>query len=145
MAFVTEIHDHLRQWLDGNTSLHQFEDWFIPATWSHTSHDQEESIIDEIEMNLSEYSDGVISPDQLRCKMQECLERIPSNVLIRDHIHAGVRRELELIEGNTSGERDRVREGEAEVLCRDDGAVGEPFGIESAAQDSRNEAHCCQY
>lgn len=68
MVGVTEIRQHLADWLEGRISLEEFEDWFVPATWDiHRSKDAEaEELTDEIELNLSEYTSGHLSPCQLR-------------------------------------------------------------------------------
>lgn len=45
----------------------EFERWFVPETWDiHRANDPEaELLTDEIEMNLSEYSDGVLNREEL--------------------------------------------------------------------------------
>jgi hypothetical protein len=74
MSKAPEIRRRLADWLDGNTSLREFEDWFVPNTWDlHLSGDVEaEEITDEIELSLFEYSDGTRSSSELR----EALTRI---------------------------------------------------------------------
>jgi len=67
MTSAREIRTQLQNWLDGAISFRQFEDWFVLETWNiHRSNDDEaESITDEIELNLSEYSDGLLTKEEL--------------------------------------------------------------------------------
>jgi len=48
-------------------SLRQFEEWFVPTTWDIRSekNPEAESLVDDIEMNLAEFSDGVLTRDEL--------------------------------------------------------------------------------
>lgn len=73
MANAIEIRERLRDWLEGRASLHQFEDWFVPATWNaHRVGDAEaESLVDDIELHLSEYSGGASTLEQIRQALQE--------------------------------------------------------------------------
>jgi hypothetical protein len=73
MANAIEIRQRLLEWLDGSISLRQFEDWFVPATWNaHRENNPEaESLADEIEINLSEYSGGQQNIEQLRGALRE--------------------------------------------------------------------------
>jgi hypothetical protein len=75
VATIAEIHDHLGQWLDGRISLREFEDWFVPSTWDvHRRGEPDlESLADEIELNLSEYSDGVVTLPELRREMANAI------------------------------------------------------------------------
>jgi hypothetical protein len=68
MVIAPEIRSRLADWLAGRQSLDEFEDWFVAATWDvHKSGDSEaEALTDEIELRLSEYTDGVLSPEDLR-------------------------------------------------------------------------------
>ncbi len=71
MATNAEICKHARAWLQGEICLRQFEDWFVPATWrSYQNTDLSiHELVDEIELNLSEYSDGLINDQQLRQRL----------------------------------------------------------------------------
>jgi hypothetical protein len=68
MVIASEIRSRLADWLAGNRSLDEFEDWFVPATWdAHKAGDSEaEALTDEIEIRLSEFTDGVLSLEDLR-------------------------------------------------------------------------------
>lgn len=67
MATAKEIRDHLAQFVDGKISLHQFEDWFVPATWNIRQQDdpEAETLADDIELRISEHSDGVLNEREL--------------------------------------------------------------------------------
>jgi hypothetical protein len=78
MANAIEIRQRLLDWLDERISLREFEDWFVPSTWSaHRENDPEaESLADEIEMNLSEYSGGEQSLEQLKGSLRELVNSV---------------------------------------------------------------------
>jgi hypothetical protein len=64
-----QIRRYLADWLAGRISLSQFEDWFVPATWNIQGSENLVNFVDEIELNLSEYSGGYLSKQQLRSAM----------------------------------------------------------------------------
>jgi len=63
-----EIRKRLTQWVDGNISLREFQEWFVPATWNiHLANDPEaEGLADDIEMALSQYTSRVLPIEDLR-------------------------------------------------------------------------------
>ena len=67
MVSASEIREHLSELLSGRRTLDEFEDWFVPATWDiHKSEDAEaEALTDQIELRLSEHSDGYLTSDDL--------------------------------------------------------------------------------
>ena len=71
MIGASQIRARLAGWIDERTSLAEFEDWFVPATWDiHKSDDAEaENLTNEIELSLSEYSGGYSSEEQLRMSL----------------------------------------------------------------------------
>jgi hypothetical protein len=71
MVSASEIREQLARFLFGDISLGGFEDWFVPATWdAHKAGDPAaESLADEVEMNISEYTSGGLSFDQLRASL----------------------------------------------------------------------------
>jgi hypothetical protein len=71
MVSTSEIREQLDRYLFGDISLREFEDWFVPATWdAHKAKDPEvDNLADEIEMALSEYTDGQLSSDVLRSRL----------------------------------------------------------------------------
>ena len=67
MINALQIRQKLFDWLDGRISLRQFEAWFVPATWdAHQSNAETKALVDDIELNLFEYSDGHMTQDDLR-------------------------------------------------------------------------------
>ncbi|MDQ6701241.1 MAG: hypothetical protein M3Z36_13760, partial [Acidobacteriota bacterium] len=72
MISATQIRNRLAKWLNGEISLREFEEWFVPASWdSHKANDTEaESLVDEIELNLSEYTDRTITYRELKDRLQ---------------------------------------------------------------------------
>jgi hypothetical protein len=80
MPNAAEIHSHLADWLQGKISLSQFEDWFVPATWDiHKANDPEaESLVDEIELRLSEYSGRYLALERLREELRDLANSIDS-------------------------------------------------------------------
>ena len=91
MANASEIRTHLADWLDGKFSLAEFEDWFVPETWNvHKSNDPEaESLADEIELRLSEYSGGHLRAEQLREELKELANSNRSLVSQVNVLHYG--------------------------------------------------------
>ncbi len=72
MISATQIRNRLGDWLNGEIFLREFEEWFVPATWdSHKANDTEaESLADEIELNLSEYTDRTITYQELKDRLR---------------------------------------------------------------------------
>jgi hypothetical protein len=84
MPNVHQIRERLASWLSGNISLAEFEDWFVPETWNmHKFNDREaESLVDDIELSLSEYSGGYLSREQLLDAMRSVLASGSPNYVI---------------------------------------------------------------
>ena len=85
MANVHQIRENLAKWINGKSSLAQFEDWFVPATWDiHRSGDQAaENLVDEIELSLSEYSGGYLSHQELVDAMRSILASVSPIYVIK--------------------------------------------------------------
>jgi hypothetical protein len=68
MTSAREIRVRLQDWLDGALSFRQFQEWFVPvAGMIAAENDPEaEALVDDIDMSLSEYSDGVLTLEELR-------------------------------------------------------------------------------
>ena len=86
-ANAKEIHSKAAEFVAGRISLRQFEEWFVPATWDiHKANDSEaESLADEIDLNISEYTDGVLSADQLKQELAAAIrpfERLFPNIVV---------------------------------------------------------------
>ena len=88
MPDALQIRARLADWLDGKISLSEFEDWFVPETWNiHKAADPEaEELVDKIELSLSEYSGGYLSPAQLRESLGELVAAAHPFVLSPDAI-----------------------------------------------------------
>jgi len=67
-----EICDRLVQYLDGEISLHQFEDWFVPTVWSvsRTTDAGTQALVGEIELRLAEFSNGHWTEAELRTNLE---------------------------------------------------------------------------
>lgn len=89
MAIVTEIRNHVNDWLEGNISFRQFENWLVDAAATIAAQGDlvSESLIDEIDGLLSEYSDGVLNRDELRAGLTSA---------IRPFVQSGTSLELAL-------------------------------------------------
>jgi hypothetical protein len=75
MATAREIRDQLRQWLDGLISFRQFEEWFVQVAGAIAaeSDPEAEALVDDIDMSLSEYSDGVLTASELREELENAI------------------------------------------------------------------------
>jgi hypothetical protein len=64
----TEIREHLAKFLSSQLTLHEFEEWFVPATWDvyHSGNLDTIRLASEIELNLAEFASGHLSEDELR-------------------------------------------------------------------------------
>ena len=62
------IRDKLASYLAGEISLEEFEDWFVPASWNvaQVNNQNAVNLVYEIELWLSEFSDGHWSEDELK-------------------------------------------------------------------------------
>jgi len=67
-----EIRDRLAQYLDGEISLGQFEEWFVPVAWGvpRTANECTLALVGEIELRLAEFSSGHWTEPELRTKLQ---------------------------------------------------------------------------
>lgn len=68
MATVSEVRSHVEQWLGGKISLREFQEWFVPVAGTiHGDNNPDvENLVDDIDMSLSEYSDGILTGRELR-------------------------------------------------------------------------------
>lgn len=81
-AFTLQIRDHLAGYLSGETSIDEFKDWLIPATWDiGERHDAAaEDLTYEIKLRLAEHSSGYIMEDDARRLLQPLVARSPAPV-----------------------------------------------------------------
>lgn len=63
-----DIHDHLAGYLAHETTLSEFEEWFVPATWGRATRELPGTaeLIGEIELRLAEHSNGHRTEAELR-------------------------------------------------------------------------------
>lgn len=73
MADLYQIREHLADWIAGTISLSEFEDWFVPATWNIRGDVDLIDLVDEIELNISEYSGGYLSAQLLKTVMRKLI------------------------------------------------------------------------
>ena len=73
MATANEIRNHLEQWLQGQVSLRQFQEWFVlvAADVHGKGNPEAEDLVDDIDLSLSEYSDGVLNGSELREELRK--------------------------------------------------------------------------
>ena len=72
-----EIRDRLSAYLAHEISLHDFEDWFFPMTWSVDKLD-EPALLDlvyQIKLDWAEFTNGDWSEEELRSMLQSLVER----------------------------------------------------------------------
>ncbi len=77
LAMISEaqIREHLASYLAGSESLDDFEDWLVATSWNmhRDSSEIAQHLVNEIELRLSEYSDGHLSDRALRRELSEIL------------------------------------------------------------------------
>jgi hypothetical protein len=67
-----KIREWLSRYLDGEISLRQFEDWFIPVAWGipRTANQGTLELVGEIELRLAEFSNGHWTEPELRTTLE---------------------------------------------------------------------------
>ncbi len=85
MITQAEIGKKLNVFLDGSTSLDDFEDWLIVTSWNmHTdSSDEAQRLAWAIELNLSEYSSNHLDAEELRVALNDLIPMNPGVEIIR--------------------------------------------------------------
>jgi len=76
MITERQIREHLARYLTGGESLDHFEDWLVEQSWNmhRDSSEAAQSLVNEIELRLSEHSDGLLSENALRDELHRFLE-----------------------------------------------------------------------
>jgi hypothetical protein len=71
-AIDLEIRGWLARYLNGDISLHDFEEWFVPLAWSieQTQNANANELAGEIELRLAEFSNGDWTEAELRTKLE---------------------------------------------------------------------------
>jgi len=80
-----EVQNRLADFLAGNSSLDDFEDWFVKQSWDvHKFQDFDlQRLIFAIELRLSEHSSGHLPEDALREDLRRILQRVPLKIGVR--------------------------------------------------------------
>jgi len=63
-----EIHDALSRYLNGGTTLQEFEDWFMPVPWDLGNEEESDArkFARTVANLIAGYSDGVLTEPSLR-------------------------------------------------------------------------------
>ena len=71
------IHEKLAEYLAGEISLHEFEDWFFPETWDIDQMDNPTlaNLVYGIRLSLAEFSNGDWTEAELRSILRPFLEK----------------------------------------------------------------------
>jgi len=67
-VLAQDIRSRLSRYVSGESSLEQFEDWFLPAAWNLTPDPDGEAydLASELWLRLAEYDNGDWSEEELR-------------------------------------------------------------------------------
>ena len=87
-SLTDEIRHHLARYLDGEISLDQFRDWFVPVLW--TVEDANDTVAErlayEIEALHAEYAQEHWSREEFHNLLRNVVER-PESLLSRSDTH----------------------------------------------------------
>jgi hypothetical protein len=69
---VSDLRQHLTEYLDGDASLDDFKDWLVGATWDidETGDAAAIELTYDIKLALAEHSGGHISENELRTELR---------------------------------------------------------------------------
>jgi hypothetical protein len=90
-SLENELREKLINYLSGEISLKEFENWFVPASWNvNRSNNQAAiNIVYEIELWLSEYSDGFRSEGELRNLLLPLVKNYHVNIEVSHKLKLG--------------------------------------------------------
>jgi len=76
-SLLSEIRDHLRQYLSREITLDDFRDWFDAETWDIIDKcpAATQQLAGEIELRVAEFTNGHLSETELRTMLQNLLDR----------------------------------------------------------------------
>ena len=76
-SLLSEIRDHLRQYLSREITLDAFRDWFDAETWDIIDKcpAATQQFAGEIELRVAEFTNGHLSETELRTMLQNLLDR----------------------------------------------------------------------
>jgi hypothetical protein len=94
MITESQIREHLANYLAGSESLDSFEDWLVAQSWNmhRDSSEVAQELVNQIELRLSEHSDGLLSEKQLREELYQFLERFIVSIVEIEEVTTRVRR-----------------------------------------------------
>jgi hypothetical protein len=77
MTLDLEIRDWLARYLDGDISLRQFREWFVPASWNvhQTGNVAAGDLVGEIGLRLAEFTSGHRSEEDVQSLLRPLVER----------------------------------------------------------------------
>lgn len=77
-----KIRESLARYLTNRTSFEEFEDWFMPATWEieKTSNQLAIELTHEIELRISEFTNGHFTEKELREKLGPLTQRYSATI-----------------------------------------------------------------
>ncbi len=76
-SLLSEIRDHLRQYLSREITLDAFRDWFDAETWDIIDKcpAATQQLAGEIELRVAEFTNGHLCETELRTMLQNLLDR----------------------------------------------------------------------
>jgi hypothetical protein len=74
---VRAIVEAVASYVDGKSTLIQFEDWFIPSAWKQGAKatTKTSTLANEIYLRIAEYDRGHLDEDGLRTLLQEAVQK----------------------------------------------------------------------
>ena len=72
ISLTSDIRDRLSRYVEGETSLQAFDEWFVPATWNVDQTDDQEAIglTYEVILRLAEFSNGDCTEPELKALLR---------------------------------------------------------------------------
>jgi len=76
-ALELEIRNHLADYLEANTSITDFRDWFLPFTWDveNSGSSGAAALAFEIELRFAEFTNGHRTEQELRDTLKKSVQR----------------------------------------------------------------------
>ena len=89
LSLDIDIREKLANYIIGNISLADFEDWFVSPSWNVMQREKKTTIdlVYDIELILAEYSRGCWDEDELKNLLRPMVE----NYVIGPEINSGLR------------------------------------------------------
>ena len=86
MLNESQIREQLADYLAGELSYHDFEDWLIQASWNmHQDSSQDaQELVSDISLLIYEYLDGHIDEEKLRVALRPFVEHYSTQLLFHE-------------------------------------------------------------